>query len=318
MLFFMLQRRNNWFLSIFTSRLLCGTIAAKRRRVSVNVLCLISIILGLTVQDVAKKQYSYRIKGGTYSFAAAGTLIAVFFFLISSGGKLSFSQAFLPYSVGFSISYSLSMVFSLLAVSTGPLSLTALVVSCSLLLPTIYGLVWLQEPFSVFLAIGVILLFAALNLINFEKKGEQQQITPQWLLYVSLAFIGNGMCTVIQKAQQMACSGAYKNEFMIVSLLASSVVLFAVAALRERRDVLSHIKSGLPWYCLSGAANGMVNLLVMLLSRELAASVMFPVISAGGIVVTFLVAVVFYKENLSRWQIIGVVLGALSVVFLNL
>lgn len=283
-----------------------------------NILCLITIILGLTIQDVAKKQYSHRIQGGTYSFAAAGTFIAVFFFLISSGGTLSFSQEFFPYSLWFSISYSLCMVFSLLAVSTGPLSLTALVISCSLLLPTTYGLIWLREPFSAFLAIGIVLLFAALILINFEKKGQQKKITPRWLLYVSLAFLGNGMCTVVQRMQQIACNGAYKNEFMIVSLLASSVVLFTFAAVRERKAVFSHIKNGLPWYTLSGTANGMVNLLVMLLSRELAASVMFPIISAGGIVVTFLVAVVFYRERLSRWQITGVVLGALSVVFLNL
>ena len=283
-----------------------------------HILCLLAVILGLTVQDVAKKSYCRRVTDGVYSFSAAAAGMSMVFFLLFTGGSFSFTAQILPYSIVFAVTYSTAVIFSLLAVSTGPLALTALVVSCSLLLPTVYGLVFLNEPVSAFLFIGVVCLLGALILINLEKKGEPRQITPKWLLYVFLAFAGNGVCTITQKVQQMGDAAAYKNEFMLLGLALSSAFLFAAAFLRERRGIWKHLKSGLPWYSIFGGANGVVNLCVLILAKDMPASVMFPVISAGSIVVTFFVSIFLYKERLSVWQTVGVALGALSVVFLNL
>ena len=274
--------------------------------------------IGTVDSGCSEKTYSRRVNNGAYSFAASGTFVAMLFFLVSSGGALSFSVEFLLYAVGFAVSYSIAILFSLLAVSTGSLSLTALVISCSLFLPTLFGLLFLHEPVSALLLVGIAMLLVALVLINLEKKGQPKQLTSKWLLYVALAFLGNGMCSVVQKAQQTASGGAYKNEFMIVALSIASVVLFVTAGMQERRSLLVHMKAGLPWYGLSGCANGLVNLLIMVLSKEIAASVMFPIISAGGIIMTFVIAMLVYREHLSRWQIAGVVLGATSVVFLSL
>ena len=47
-------------------------------------------------------------------------------------------------------------------------------------------------------------------------------------------------------------------------------------------------------------------------------AIVFPVISAGGIITTAIVGIFVYKEKLSVMQIIGMVLGTASIVFLNL
>jgi multidrug transporter EmrE-like cation transporter len=69
---------------------------------------------------------------------------------------------------------------------------------------------------------------------------------------------------------------------------------------------------------LCGLANGLVNLFVMIASTIIPNSVMFPLISAGGIVLTWIISVFLYKEKLSMKQNIGLVLGIVSIVFLNL
>ena len=61
-----------------------------------------------------------------------------------------------------------------------------------------------------------------------------------------------------------------------------------------------------------------INLFVMILSGKVAASVMFPLISGGGIILTYLISKFFYKETLSRRQFVGFILGLLSVIFLSL
>ena len=283
----------------------------------VNALLLLTIVVFVSVQQVTKKAYNSKVTGGTLSFSAASCVAALVVFLITSGGKLNFNTEFLVYSVLFAVSYSVAVVLGVLAISTGPLSLTSLLTSFSLLIPTFYGILVLDEPVSPNLFLGLILLAAALVLINIEKKGEKK-ITLKWILYVVLAFVGNGMCSTVQKVQQIACEGLYKSEFMIVALIISIVALSILALITEKKQIVDHLKKGAVLYTVCGLANGVVNFLVIFLATRMAASVMFPVISAGGIVLTFLVSLFVYKEKLSKWQILGSALGLVSVIFLNL
>jgi multidrug transporter EmrE-like cation transporter len=134
---------------------------------------------------------------------------------------------------------------------------------------------------------------------------------------VLFAFIGNGACSTVQKLQQIASGGRYKNEMMILALLIVITVMVLLAGCTERKQALDHLKIGARYFILCGAANGAVNLLVMILSGRMPVSLMFPIISAGGIVATFIISTVFYKEKLSRPQLVGFILGTVSVVLLN-
>jgi len=77
-------------------------------------------------------------------------------------------------------------------------------------------------------------------------------------------------------------------------------------------------KRGFWHFTLCGVANGVVNYLVLVLSNRLPASVMFPIISAGGVVLASLIAIFFYKEKLQWQQWLGMLLGILAIVALNL
>lgn len=286
-------------------------------------LLLILVVLGITAQHITKKIYSQKESGGAYTFSAFSALIALLFFLISSGGKLQFDWAFIGYAIGFAVTYSLSIVFSFLAIKEGPLSLTSLVTSYSLLIPTIYGLIAWGEKFSALLAVGIILLIVSIFLIRFEPKEdgtkeEKGRLTPKWLLYVALAFIGGGGCSAVQKGQQLAFNGAYKNEFMIVALAITFVAIMICAIIFEKKDVVKYIKRGIITYSVCGAANGAVNYIVMVLSLMMPASVMFPIISAGGIVMASILSMTVYKEKLSMLQKIGLGLGVLAIIVLNI
>ena len=67
-----------------------------------------------------------------------------------------------------------------------------------------------------------------------------------------------------------------------------------------------------------GAANGMINFFSMTLVNMMPASVLYPLISAGGIITNSIVSRFIYKEKMSKQQYIGVLMGIISVVFLNL
>ncbi|MBQ2942991.1 MAG: hypothetical protein IJD97_12235 [Clostridia bacterium] len=284
-----------------------------------STLVLILVILGVALQNIVKKAYNIKVGGGVFVFSGASAAIAALFFIFSSIGTFEYSAEFLPYSVGFSVFYSMGVAFSVLAILTGPLSLTSLISSYSLIIPAIYGIMNGDEVDGILIG-GIILLLISLVFVNMEKK-DDKKITLKWAIFAFLAFLGNGGCSTVQTAQQQALDGKYKNEFMIIALLITAFTLFAVAFFtKERKTIGTSLKKGFPWYAVCGIANGAVNLFVMMLVSvyKMAPSVMFPLVSAGGIIVTVAVSMTLYKEKLTPCQIIGVILGTGAVVLLNL
>ena len=281
-----------------------------------TVFYLISIILGVSFQSIAKKAFTKKTLGkDVFFFSFLTSLAAMVFFLVTSKG-LQWNTGLILYAVLFALSYVVSTVSGVYAITYGPLSLTSLIGSYSLMIPTFYGLIFLKDPVSFGLIPGLILLVISLFLIN--QKNVNAPITLKWGIFIFVAFVGNGMCSVFQKMQQVKFDGAYKNEFMILSLAIVVLLLSIFVIKKERKGIKSVTVSGWSLGLACGIANGIVNLFVMILSGIMSISLMFPMISAGGIIITYLVSRFVYKEKLTRVQFVGFVIGIASVVFLNI
>lgn len=281
-----------------------------------NVVLLITIIVSLSGQTILKRIYNDVSKvDGKYTFSAAIAFAAMLFFAITSN-DISFDVGVLPYSVFFALFYGICTVCNFIAIASGPLSITALINSYSLILPTIYGLCFLKEPLGFGLVAGIILLALSLYLIS--KKSDSTPITLKWVVSVTLSFLGNGMCSVVQKMQQIAFDGEFKNEFMIMALAIVVFFLGVLVVVKERKNFRECAKPALLLGAGCGALNGVVNLFVMVLSGRMAVSLLFPTISAGDVVLTYIISRLCYKEQLSKRQFAGFCMGVISVILLNL
>lgn len=280
-------------------------------------LLLILTLCASSASTFIKKPYTIKTGGrGVYFFTALSTLAALLFFVCSSGGNLTFKLEVLPYSVGFAATYLIAVVTSMKAISCGPFGLTGLITSFSCVIPAVYGLVFLGDPVSVGWLIGIALMTAALILAHDIKN--RNGVSVKWAIYCVLSLVANGGCSTIQKAQQVASNGAYKSELMIMALAIVCVATTAIALVQERSQLKTYAKYG--WYeaPLCGIANGVVNLLAMLLSARMPSALLFPLISVSGLVVTLLVGMILYHEKHSRKELLGFAAGIASVVFLNL
>ena len=296
-----------------------------------NVLLLITAIVGISIQQISQKAYNKKVGGGAFIFSAASALVAMLVFLIASKGELSFQMEVVGYSVLFAVGYCMALAFSFLAIANGSLSLTSLVLQFSLIIPTFYGILFLQEETDFFLFAGIALLVASIVLVNIpvgekkEKNAEtekteknQNKTTWKWALFALLMFIGNGGCSTVQKMQQTHFNGLYKSEFMIVALVITTVALVVISLFTERKEMLPALKKGVGYYAVYGVANGISNLIVLLLATKMSSSIVYPVLSAGGIVITSFVSVFVYKEKMNLFQKIGLILGVLAIVALNI
>lgn len=282
-------------------------------------LLLLSIILtGNLKTTFIMKEYTKRSERGIFLFNALSQLFGAVFFIAISLKEFVFSADYLIYSVCFAILYLCSDVFYILSVATGSLFLSSLLLSYSLVLPAGYGIIFLGEPITLTMIIALALLAVSVFLTNFEKRGENKKITPKWILFITLAFLSTGLLSVIQKMQQIKFDGAYKNEFMTVALLISSMISFIIAFITQRDTIKKNLKIALPLSIASGVSNGAMNLMVMILTATMAASIMFPSITAGGIVFSFLVALLIYKEKQSIMQCAGAVVGIAAIILFNI
>lgn len=285
-----------------------------------NIIILIITVFCYAAQSILQKVYSEtqpdKGRRTSYLFNMLMTFSAILFFLFVSGGDLQFHVPTLLYGLGFGLCYGMAFLFNLLAVKNGPMSMTALVVSYSLIVPAFYGAIFLHEDVKPAVIIGIALLLLSLLLIN--KKSEKTAITKRWMVYALIAFLGNGGCSTVQKCHQVAYPRMYQSELMISALLPAFILFCILFAASKDKSSVKKLSKGLWIPLITGVCNGVVNLFVMVLSAEIPAVLLFPVISGGGIVVTYFAARFLFKEYLSVQQKIGFFLGTLSVIIMNL
>lgn len=283
-----------------------------------NAVYLLLSVICMTIMGISSKEYNRRSGKGPFTFVALRVLFALVFFVVTMREKFCIEGASVWYAIAFAVTFALANLTSFLALKTGPFSLTMLFTSYSLLIPTGYGIFVLDEQVTWLLIGGIVLLVISIFLSNYEKKGDEKKITFKWVVFVVLNLLSNGGGTTIQKVQQDMTGGLYKSEFMIIALSVSALLLLAIALVTECKDMKHCVRYGMGHALLGGVGTGVLNLVVMLLAGRMAASIMYPIISAGSIILPTIVAIAFYKEKLSKVQLVGVAIGILSVVCLNI
>jgi len=281
-------------------------------------LLLAVVVLSIAAENVVNKQYNCKVKGQpiTFFFAMVSALFAMLFFAVRAGFQFTFATEFLPYSLLFGVSFTAALAGDFMAMRHGPLSLTVLISSYSLIIPTLYGIFGLNETIGVLGIVGLVLLLISIFLIR-KKSDDKMQITPKWIVSVLVGFFGNGTCSLAQKLQQTRFNGAYKSEYMIVSLAICAVLMLACSLL-FKENISAGWKQTIPYGFLFGVLNGTVNYFAMVLTGMIPNFILFPSVSAGGIVLGFFIAIYIYHEKLTVKQMIGYFMGVVSIVLLNI
>ena len=284
-----------------------------------NYLLLALTSLTSSSQSIFQRKYNDNKGVGTFLFSGMLSFFAMLFFIAVNTDWYYSIELLLP-SALFALSYCSGTLFAVLAIKHGSLAKTSLLTSCSMILASIYGII-LGDPVGVFLILGTALLITSIVLVNYQKSSSPEKVSFKWVIFVSIAFLGNGMCMVVQKAKQVIYGNAGNNMFMITALAMVTVTMLVLSLVFKEERVTTKLSLSRGWYwaLFCGIANGMTNLLVMYLnSAGVPASVLFPVVSGAGMTIIFLYSTLIRHEKLSKTQTVGFFIGVLSIVLLNL
>ncbi len=233
------------------------------------------------------------------------------------------------FGILFGVVATLQTITNLKALEMGPMSYTTVVISCATLISALSGALFFNEKLVWAHIVGIILMVISFFLAV-DKQKDEKGASFRWLLMSLLSMILNGCIGIMQKVHQ---SSSYKSElniFLVIAFAASFLLSLAFTLLMWGKDRnCSKATSAADPYSdrrksigllvctiLGGICIAVNHKLNLYLSGVMDSAVFFPLVNGGGLVLTTLAAMIFFREKLNRKQWIGVILGTLSVVFL--
>ena len=257
-------------------------------------------------------------KSSPFKYGLFLSITVAIFFLIVAGFKLSFQWQTVLWATFFGVSYMCATVMNLLALKHGGVPLTALIMSYSLIIPTLFAVVAYAEYPNWTFYLGLVFLMISLFFIGVPRKGSnKQQINAKWLICIAIAFVGNGMCSLLQAHYQRLSGGLYRSEFMIIAMLIV-ITGYCIAIFVDRKTEyecgFKHALMGVG----TGVFNGVVNLLIMVLVGMMSSNMVFPIYSGIGLITTVVASRIFFKKNPDLLSYVAIGIGLVAIIFLNI
>lgn len=270
-------------------------------------------------ESIFIKHYNARHKRGGFVFTALVSFFSMLFFLVTDQNGFYVPSGLWVYAIIAGFLYCTASFLTYVALQVGSYAMTMLIISYSIVFSIGYGLFFLGEGATVFTAIGLGLVLLSLYLVRASRQEDQKKgFSIVWLICVAIAAVGNGMFGVVQRMQQIQFDNTCSNEFMVISLCISTVALMIVGLIKDRKDFGYVLRHGLLWTAGAGLSNGATNAMVVYLYTLMPISLSSPIRVGVKVVMSFLVSVLLFRERFQMRQIVGVAVGAVALVFLNL
>ena len=268
----------------------------------------------------------YQLSEGTdisagLKFNALSGLLTVIVFFALAGFRFEFSSFSLIMAFAMAFCAAVYSVISFKVLKMGNMSVYSMfLMSGGMLLPYVFGLIFLSETINPFRIVGIIVILAAVVLSNFGKLSFKPS-----LLWLCLAvFVLNGFVSIISKCHQANGDVEIIKGYETVSstvfvmysglakfILSSVALLFCKRPQKVQNTKNAFFSSKVSYLVILGAAaiGGVSYMLQLIGASTLPATVLYPMVTGGSIIFSSLSGLIFFKEKLSLYQIISVALS---------
>ena len=257
------------------------------------------------------------------------SLVGAMVFFCAGGFSVRFSPISTLWAAIFAVIMIPYYMIGIKVLSLGSLAIYSMFMMLGgMLVPFFYGILFLSEPITVGKAAGTVLLTVFIVLQAVWQKssdGENKGGKTKYLFFILclVIFFINGMTGVIAKAHSISVGAVDEASFTatycaMTALLSLAILL--LSCLKSGREKAKIIKGALKTkpltvMALLGAAAYGGNFLQLLAADKVPASVQFPLVSGGVIVLSALVSALIFREKISKKEWISVA-GAFVSTFL--
>lgn len=247
-------------------------------------------------------------------------LAAAVIFFAAAGFSFTFSAFSLLCAAGMALCL---IVYTLLGFrilrEANTATYSVFLMSGGMLLPYIFGIIVLNEKLTLFRVIGIVLILFAVIL----SANGKLRFSPKLIVLCVTVFFLNGMVSILSKVHQVNTEYASVSSTAFTMYTNALKCLFSALALafwksRQKRGVPR--KPFLPGkgllliVCFSAALSGSSYLFQLAGAKMLPASVLYPLVTGGSIVMTALADKICFREKLGKAVKISITLCVVGTV----
>lgn len=212
-------------------------------------------------------------------------------------------------------------LFQLMAIvsQTFGVAAVSVAVKMSLVIPVVFAVVYYSEAMGPLKLLGIILALVAVYFAT--RKPSATKGHPGLIWLPVLLFLGSGFLDSFLKYNQRELvpisEHAYFTSLIFLTAAVIGVFWWVFSAISRKaspprwQNILAGIALGVPNY---GSIYFLIKALDM---HNLESSVIFPVNNVGIVALSVICARILFNENLSRYNVIGVILAMLSIALMT-
>ena len=212
-------------------------------------------------------------------------------------------------------------LFQLMAIVSQKFGVTAVsvAVKMSLVIPVVFAILYYGDSAGPWKITGIILALAAVYLAT--RKPSATSGHPGMILLPVMLFIGSGFLDSFLKYNQHELveisEHAYFTSLIFLTAAVIGLFWYFLSLITQKtsipgwKNILAGIALGIPNY---GSIFFLIKALDM---HDLESSVIFPVNNVGVVALSVISARILFNENLSRWNVLGVILAMLSIALMT-
>jgi len=286
-------------------------------------------VLALAVCILASTIISLIFKGfQTYGVRNLPAIVVNYFVCVICG---SFFQGEFPLSTAvFSqdwiwLAFILGFVFiggfnlNALSVQRAGIAVTSVVQRISLLISVLFAVFFFKEPMGITKGIGIILGIASVFLtVKFDAVLEGAPKRSSWILPIGV-FLLAGLIEVLLTVSQRLYSSDGDVTFTVTLFCWAGILGLLYSLIRPpadgsprftRNDIIGGIALGIPNFFS-------IHLILVALGEGLDAATVFPVLNVSTIVLSAIAALLFFREQLSPKQWLGVAVATCAILLIT-
>ena len=210
--------------------------------------------------------------------------------------------------------YFIAFFFVVYAIKWIGVASSNVIGALSILCPILAGIyIWRETP-NLFQTWGVGLALLALSMIG-GAAGKPLPLNRKWIVPLILVsfFLLAGISRLSQEAFRHLCDAEERPVFLFTAFSLAAIPSAVVLGLRKKRIVWREWGIG----ALLGTTNILQSHFILKALKEFPGYIVFPVVSAGGLIFTTLVATWLLEERLTRRAYFGIGFATIALLLLN-
>ena len=243
-------------------------------------------------------------------------LVGSLIYFVVCGFKIELTMFSVILSLMFTIFVGMYTIIGFKIMSIGSMAVyTVFLMLGGMILPYLYGLLFLNEEITVMKVIALIMMTIA---IIFQNGGEKKKGKALFYILCISVFILNGLTSVVSKIHQVypQYNTVSNNEFVLLKNITRFLAFGAMIPFVRRKDTKIFDMKPKLYLVISFSAilTSVSYFLQLLCATYVPATVQFPIMSGGSIIFTALLGLICFKEKLSARQALCLLLCIISTI----